>query len=65
MKNHQKTINDKPLKMHPNNIVIIASSSRELYDLLELTRNNGYNTNSDILRLDNGDFSVVISRDDE
>lgn len=55
---------NKPLPMHKNNILIVASSSRELYDLLEIVMDKGYryNIENDINRLDNGDFYTVITR---
>lgn len=54
---------NKPLPMHPNNILIITSSARELDQVIEvLTSKHGYSTNSDIIRLDNGDFAQVITR---
>lgn len=54
---------DKPLPMHPNNILLISSSASELDQLIELlVSKHHYSLNSDMIRLDNGDFAQVVKR---
>lgn len=52
---------DQPLPMHPNNVLLVSSSARQLHQLVELlTQKHHYTTNSDVIRLDNGDFAQVV-----
>lgn len=46
--------------MHPENILIITSDAKLLDNILKVLYRNGYSDNSDMLRLDNGDFAQVI-----
>ena len=55
--------NPKPLPMQPNNVLIISSSAKELDQVLDiLVKKYHYSLNSDIIRLDNGDFAQVVKR---
>lgn len=51
---------NKPLPMHPENILIITSDAKLLDNILKVLYRNGYSDNSDTLRLDNGDFAQVV-----
>ena len=49
--------------MQPNNVLIISSSAKELDQVLDiLVKKYHYSLNSDIIRLDNGDFAQVVKR---
>ena len=44
----------------PNNIVLITSDPKVLYKSVEIMKSNGFTDNSSIIRLDNGDYSIVM-----
>ena len=46
--------------MHPENILIITSDARLLDNVLKVLYKNGYSDNSDMIRMDNGDFAQVV-----
>lgn len=50
----------KALPMHPENILIITSDARLLDNVLKVLYKNGYSDNSDMIRMDNGDFAQVV-----
>lgn len=50
----------KALPMHPENILIITSDARLLDNILRVLYKNGYSDNSDMIRMDNGDFAQVV-----
>lgn len=52
--------NNEALPMHPENILIITSDAKLLDNILEVLYKNGYTDNSDMIRLDNGDFAQVV-----
>lgn len=52
----------KALPMHPGNILMIASSPRDIEDAMKALGKSGYVENSDFLRLDNGDFAIVFKK---
>ena len=52
--------NNQPLPMHPENILIITSDAKLLERLTKVLYRNNYTDNSDIIRLDNGDFALVV-----
>lgn len=51
---------NKALPMHPENILIITSDARLLDNVLKVLYKNGYSDNSDMIRMDNGDFAQVV-----
>ena len=53
--------NNQALPMEPTNVLLISSSARDLWEVIEMTKSK-YVTNSDPLKLDNGDFAMVIKR---
>ena len=48
-----------PENMHLDNILIIASDPKCLYELIKVSKPK-FKENSDIIRMDNGDFAIVI-----
>ena len=46
--------------MHPENILIITSDAKLLERLTKVLYRNNYTDSSDIIRLDNGDFALVV-----
>lgn len=56
----RKNNNNEALPMHPENILIITSDAKLLDNILEVLYKNGYTDNSDMIRLDNGDFAQVV-----
>ena len=56
----EKKKNNEALPMHPENILIITSDAKLLDNILEVLYKNGYTDNSDMIRLDNGDFAQVV-----
>lgn len=51
----------KSPKVIKNNVVIISSSAKLLYEVIsDMTNGKKYKTNSDFIKLDNGDFAQVV-----
>lgn len=50
--------------MHESNILLISSSATELFECYELLKSR-YQDNSEPMRLDNGDFAMVIKKRDD
>ena len=50
------------LPMHPENILIITSDARTLYEVTQVLYHNNYKDNSPSIRLDNGDFAQVVKK---
>lgn len=48
--------------MHPENILIITSDARTLYEVTQVLYHNNYKDNSPSIRLDNGDFAQVVKK---
>lgn len=57
----------KALPMHPGNVLIISSSAREMHEVVHIlcSSKNNYHTNSEVIRLDNGDFAQVVAQTHE
>lgn len=49
------------IPLDEDNVLIIASSASNMWDVIELSKNN-YVTNSDPIILDNGDYALVIKK---
>jgi hypothetical protein len=50
------------MPMNPSNILVVASSARELDQFITEVEKVGYIPNSDIIYLENGDFSQVVKK---
>ena len=50
--------------MHESNILLISSSAIELFECYDLLKSR-YQDNSEPMRLDNGDFAMVIKKRDD
>lgn len=53
--------NSKALSMEENNVLIISSSAIHMWELVELSKDR-YTTSSDPMKLDNGDYAIVVKK---
>lgn len=58
---NKKTEKNSGQPMHQSNILLISSSATELFECYELLESR-YQDNSEPMRLDNGDFAMVIKK---